>query len=227
MEVEMYYKITNEQENHNEFQYKTGLNTDTVPWSPAGSCKPGGLYFCEIQHVLEFLNYGVWLREVTLPEGEEIYKDPGGNKYKAHQIILGRRRDLRKVSTWKYLIKSGADVHARDDHALRCASNNGHLEVVKYLVEHGADVHARDDYALRCASNNGHLEAVKYLVEHGADVHARDDQAQRWASLNGHLEAVKYLVEHGADVHAEDDFAQRWASLNGHLEVVEYLKSVM
>ena len=39
----------------------------------------------------------------------------------------------------------------------------GHLEVVKYLVENGANIHGRDDLAIRWASENGHLEVVKYL----------------------------------------------------------------
>lgn len=41
------------------------------------------------------------------------------------------------------------------------------IDVVKYLVEHGADVHAKDDYALRWSARNDHLEVVKCLVEHG------------------------------------------------------------
>jgi hypothetical protein len=35
--------------------------------------------------------------------------------------------------------------------------------VVKYLVENGANIHARDDEALRLASYNVHIEVVKYL----------------------------------------------------------------
>ena len=168
MEVEMYYKITNQKENHNGFQYKTGLNTDTVPWNPTDSCQAGGFYFCDIKDILGFLNYGVWLREVTLPEGEEIYKDPKGNKYKAHQIILGKRRDLRKVSTWKFLIKNGANIRALNDSALRLASAGGHLDVVKYLIEHGANVHALNDLALCWASARGHLDVVEYLKNFSA-----------------------------------------------------------
>ena len=54
------------------------------------------------------------------------------------------------------------------------ASKNGSLMVVKFLVESGANVHACDDYALRLASEKGHLEVVKFLVESGANVHAPD-----------------------------------------------------
>jgi ankyrin repeat protein len=39
----------------------------------------------------------------------------------------------------------------------------GDLDEVKELVEQGADIHARNDDALRCASENGHLDVVKFL----------------------------------------------------------------
>ena len=73
------------------------------------------------------------------------------------------------------------------------ASKTGDLSSVKYLIEMGADVHADDDYALRWAAEYGHLDVVRYLIERGADVHAGDDWALGWASRNGHLDVVKYL----------------------------------
>jgi len=64
------------------------------------------------------------------------------------------------------LLAAGTDVHARDDLALRWASQNGHVEMVKVLLVAGADVHARDDYALQWASGNDHVEMVKVLKDH-------------------------------------------------------------
>ena len=40
-----FFRLTNETENHNGFQYKTGINRDTVEFNPSGECKAGGLYF--------------------------------------------------------------------------------------------------------------------------------------------------------------------------------------
>ena len=34
------------------------------------------------------------------------------------------------------MVLKGADVHANNDHALRWASQNGHLEIVKLLKDH-------------------------------------------------------------------------------------------
>jgi ankyrin repeat protein len=40
----------------------------------------------------------------------------------------------------------------------------GHLEVVKYLFEKGANIHTKNDCALKWSASNGHFEVVKYLV---------------------------------------------------------------
>ena len=123
----------------------------------------------------------------------------------------------------KFLVELGADIHALDDYAVRCASENGHLDVVKFLVEKGTNIHSLDDYTLRYASGMGHLELVKYLVSIGADIHAQNDYAVRQASIKGHLQVVKFLVTCGANIHADNDCAIRHTAENGHLEVVKFL----
>ena len=111
-------------------------------------------------------------------------------------IETSEKGDLTKV---KELIENGADVHAKDDRALRWSAECGHLEVVRFLLENGADIHAQDDLALCWSALYGHLDVVKYLVENGANIHAQNDRALRWSTSNGHLDVVKYLVENGAD----------------------------
>ncbi len=80
------------------------------------------------------------------------------------------------------------------------ASEIGHLPVVKYLVENNADIHSRDDCALRWASEGGHFPLVKYLVEHNANIHAQNDYALLWSSVASHFDVVEYLVKKGANV---------------------------
>ena len=46
------------------------------------------------------------------------------------------------------------------------ACKDGNLETVK-LVLSKADLERDNYYAIRCASGNGHLEIVKYLVSEG------------------------------------------------------------
>src|SRR6478609_8727979 len=134
---------------------------------------------------------------------------------------------LANATLVKELILLGADIHLKDDYALRWASRNGHRETVKILLAAGADVHACDDYALQWASLNGYTEIVKSLLEAGANVHLFNDYALRWASTNGHAEIVEILLASGADVHADDDYALRTAFLYGHRETVKMLKKTL
>ena len=48
------YRITNEEEIHNGFQYKTGLNTDHIEFSPKGVCSSGGLYFFDLKEYCKY-----------------------------------------------------------------------------------------------------------------------------------------------------------------------------
>jgi len=63
----LYFKITNSIENHHGFQYYDGLNILKEKFNddPTASCVPGGLYFTDAEHILEFLDYGIYLRAVT------------------------------------------------------------------------------------------------------------------------------------------------------------------
>jgi len=127
-----YYKITNEKENHHGLQYKTGLNEDPVPWNPNGNCQAGGIYFAS-KDILVFLSYGIWIREVVIPQGVPVYRDFGrSEKFKAPKVLLKRRRKIT-AEVIQELIEAGADPKACDSYALRWAAKNGHLEIVKLL----------------------------------------------------------------------------------------------
>lgn len=100
-----YYKVTNETECHYGFQYKTGLNVDTVPFADTGSCVPGGLYFTTRKFIPRFFEFGCYLREVTLPEDDSDFRmveDPIGDpeKWRANKIVLGRQWHLSDPSAY-------------------------------------------------------------------------------------------------------------------------------
>ena len=194
----MYIKITNAKEYHHGLQYQDGLNIDPVPFAKEGSCVPGGIYFTTPEFISYFIDMGIYIREVTIPEDAEMVKDPKGNKWRASKVILGPRKDLSELETWKWLVENGSNIHACGDYALRYTSMQGYIEVVKWIVENGADIHACADEALRFASLNGHIEVVKYLIENDADIHACNDEALRLSAIHERLEVTKYLVENGA-----------------------------
>ena len=224
----MYFKITNKDENHNGFQYADGLNILKEEFNndPNQSCCAGGLYFSNAANIFKFLDYGVYLREITLPtDNPDFLMIKDNNKWRANMIILGKRYELSNINTFKYLIECGANVHAGGGEALCLSASNGHLDIVKNLIENGVDVHTDNDYALRSSAQNGHLDVVKYLLEKSADIHADNNYALRSSAKNGYLDVVKYLVEKGADVHVDDDCALGWSACHGHIDVHEFLKS--
>jgi len=216
-----YYKIIGY--NQGNYPYKLGLNTladNGETFDKALICGSGGLYFCNIENIFEYLDYGNKVCTLTIPDDAQVIGVY--DKYKADQIYINEIMELN-YDTIKFLAERGADVTIGDNYAIRYSAQKGHLEIVKYLIKHGADVTAFNNYAICCAAPNGHLEIVKYLIEHGADVAARHNHAIRGASENGYLELVKYLFEHGADITAMDNYAICLAARNGHLEVVKYL----
>jgi hypothetical protein len=93
---QVYYKLTNAEENHNGFKYKDGYNFDIVAFDPTGSCKPGGLYFTKLEHLYQFEGFGTNLREVRIPKNIAVYHDYSINydKWKSPVLYLGERNPV-------------------------------------------------------------------------------------------------------------------------------------
>lgn len=95
-------KLTNCNEIHNTFEYKTGLNVDTLKFNPHGTCSSGGLYFCTIQNAFRWVFYSnklftpltmmMYIRSVTIPDDASVYVE--SDKIKADKIILGERKQI-------------------------------------------------------------------------------------------------------------------------------------
>ena len=198
----MYFKITNKDENHHNFQYVDGLNIlqDEFNNDPNQSCCAGGFYFTDVANIFKFLDYGIYLRIVTLPINNPDFlmiNDKSNDKWRANMIILGKRYDLSDVNTFKYLVDKGANIHVDNDLAFCWSAKNGYLDTLKYLTELGVnDCTAMND-ALCLSAQYGHLDIVKYLVDNGSDIHTDDDLALCLSAEYGQLSVVKYLVESG------------------------------
>src|SRR5579872_48753 len=94
-----FVKLTNEEENHNGFQFEDGLNIDTKEFTPYGSCNVGGLYFIQKKYEYKWLNYGnagpmKYVRRVIVPYDARVYIDNG--KFKADKLFLCPREEITK-----------------------------------------------------------------------------------------------------------------------------------
>jgi ankyrin repeat protein len=174
--------------------------------------------------LMQSCKYGHFDMTKYLIEGPEGESGAFNGKNIQDRKILRCAAENGHLEIIKYLEGRGFGLHDDDEDLLALAARYDHLEIVKYLIESGADLH-KGNYILSLAAGCGHLEIAKYLLEKGVNVHALNDQALTWASSNGRLEIVKYLVKNGADIHALDNYALTISALNGHAEVVKYLEN--
>jgi len=92
-----YYKVTNKNECHHGYQYKDGLNILEEKFNDdsTASCCAGGFYFTDYEHLPIFFEYGIWIREVTIPEDAKVVKDPSGDKWRTDKIIFGKKYHIK------------------------------------------------------------------------------------------------------------------------------------
>ena len=98
-----FVKLTNGDEYHNGYQFQTGLNVDSIPFAPQGSCQAGGIYFCLLQNMSMWLDYArspmVYVRWVTIPDDALIWVEK--NKFKADMVILSERQKIGDLKEWE------------------------------------------------------------------------------------------------------------------------------
>jgi hypothetical protein len=93
-----FYKITNEKECHHNFQYKDGLNEDTILFNPSGKCNSGGLYFTELNKIGLWIDYGKNIREIEVLDDSLIYIE--NDKFKTNKFILQNKVLLEDFQYW-------------------------------------------------------------------------------------------------------------------------------
>jgi hypothetical protein len=88
-------KLTVENNIHNGFGFKEGLNVDPVPFDASGSCNKGGFYFTFSHCWSEWLNYRIeimyWMWDVKIPDDALVYLE-SETKIKADKFILENKR---------------------------------------------------------------------------------------------------------------------------------------
>ena len=123
------------------------------------------------------------------------------------------------VSAVDRLIRSGADVNAKNDYGatpMSEAAITGNVAVMKHLLEAGADVESPNpdgQTALMIVARTSNVEAARLLLSHGANVNAverwRGQTALMWSAAERQPLMVKELVAAGANVNARST-ADEW-----------------
>ena len=98
-----FYKLTNESECHNNFQFKDGLNVDTIKFNPLGECYPGGLYFTELNKISCWISYIdiMYIREVEIIDDSVVKIEQ--NKFKTDKFILKNKQLISDFEYWNDL----------------------------------------------------------------------------------------------------------------------------
>lgn len=119
----------------------------------------------------------------------------------------------------KVLLKSGADVNAKDEDSgetllhLLCQEDKPNKELVATLIKAKADVNARDDTGMTpliFACMHGDLELINMLIKAKADVNAQDEMGMTPLLAVCHnpepnVDIIAVLTRAGADVNAADE----------------------
>ena len=129
-----------------------------------------------------------------------------------------------RVGVARFLLEVGADIGRS---ALRCASDNGHVEVVSLLLQARADANARSmPRKPRVPWQVGLLQAT-LSAELGLDSND-GSTALMMASSSGHTEITHLLLDAGADtdlMNIMDKTALILACEHGHLDTARLLLS--
>ena len=101
-------KILTDNLTHHGFEYKEGLNIDSVKFNPIGECSAGGLYFTYLNEAHLYFHFGNKFSYVTIPDEALVYIEK--NKFKANMLILTNilhlsELFLQNVQLCEYFVK--------------------------------------------------------------------------------------------------------------------------
>lgn len=171
---------------------------------------------------------GTWIVSLLVLVASNLQKRPFFEAVESGDLagvkqLLSQRPDLIKATTfWQST-------------ALHLAARAGQSEIVAFLLKSGADVNAKNDWKLTPlheAAIGGNGSVADTLLKAGADVNAvggrHNDTALHIAAGRGHMEVVKVLLKYGANVEALDTIGKtplQWAEERHHLDVVALLSN--
>lgn len=209
-----YAKITNKKEIHYDLQYSTGLIKDNVPFNPEGSCVGGGIYFAPLDKIHKFLNYGCWLRIVSLPINDPNFQmtNDGIDKFRANMIILSERYSLFDIETYK---KFGLAIPNEIDMVMM-ASNYGEREILEKIIT-DKNKSSYESISMNAAAINGHIQILNFWFNLNGIDQIGFCNCVKFASMNGQIEVLKWCLRRGFCFRSFSEaitFTAKWDQIN-------------
>ncbi len=158
-----YYKVLNRDLTHNGFKYQLGLNIDSVPFNPT-ACEVNDFDYTTKEYLSEFLDYGCYIADVSIPDDAKVYEDPDGNKWKADKIIIDKITWMGEHELWKdmeFLLT--VDANKYDFTCLTCDMYN----LVAKIKEKPVNIMfvKNQTYAFCLAAVKQNYKAIRYVKE--------------------------------------------------------------
>lgn len=221
----MYFKITNEKENHDNYQYHDGLNILNDNLSTSTTHAVDGFYFTTLEHIHKFYQHGINLRIIKLPTENPDFKmvtDKYEDKYRSNMIIFGEKYSLYDIDTYT---KFNLDI-TKNKYIIDLASYYGHVHILDQLMNlmnSGLKIEY-SHHAIDSASEKGHVPILDWWINSGLEI-KYSNHAINLASSNGHINILDWwkiqsdlkLLELKYSVWAMD-----WASENNNIEVLNW-----
>jgi hypothetical protein len=93
-----FYKITNSKENHRGLIYTDGLNIDNIYFKLIDNSMMGGIYFAEEYYIINYIDYGIYIREVIIPDDACVCVEHA--KFRADKLFFKPRILIEDFEGW-------------------------------------------------------------------------------------------------------------------------------
>mmetsp|Transcript_24 Transcript_24/g.25 ORF Transcript_24/g.25 Transcript_24/m.25 type:complete len:319 (+) Transcript_24:51-1007(+) len=180
-------------------------------------------------HAPNACNYEIALELAIQSQNYDVFHlllEKGNNLVSNKGELLSVAARLGDIECVKLLINFGADIHFKDNNALRQGAASGETQVVKYLLSHGACV---SDNTLVLAAMNQHHDIIKLLLPYiPPDFSNTSDKSLALfnCAVKGETATIVEMMKYGIDQTLLNE--NQFVSLGkkGHRDVLQLLSKM-